>query len=113
MKKKTAPVSPVSTADLLSCLVSMQPGTQTFFHEERDGHWLAVNKDLPGLKRPKPRPRPALLTDDYYSRTAVMLRIERTIRGRDRAWRDWCCDPLSQAQFENGPPPIHWHFNGE
>jgi hypothetical protein len=75
------------------------------------------------VTKPKKSPKPttaeltacllAMSPGELYSRDQVFRLIERTVRNRDRAWRDWACDVLSQAEMPDGPKPIHFHFQGD
>jgi predicted DNA-binding transcriptional regulator AlpA len=102
--------TPVSTAELEACLFSVSPSGQGFFHSTRDRDWESVNAKTIGLKRPAKHKITALLTSEFFSRDQVFEIVERTIRSRDRAWREWALDPLVQVQQPDGPRPIHLHF---
>lgn len=110
MKKTPAPIS---TAELKACLFSVEPSGQQFFHAIRDRDWEAANAKTPGLKRPAKHKITALLSSEFFSREQLYIVVERTIRSRDRAWRDWALDPLAQSLQPEGPTPIHLHFNGD
>jgi hypothetical protein len=105
--------APVSTAELQACLFSLSPAGQEYFHATRDRHWEAANSKTLGLKRPAKHTITALLSSEFFSRDQLYVVVERTIRSRDRAWRDWALDPLAQSLQPEGPTPIHLRFNGE
>jgi hypothetical protein len=105
---------PPTTADLKACLISLSPGAIAHHAAARDRAWASLNDGLPGLKVPAPHSLAGSLTTfEFFSRDQVYALIERAIQGRDRTWRAWCVDVLSQAQCPDGPPSLHRHFNGE
>lgn len=106
MKKPT-------TAELTACLFSISPTGRAFFHEERDRSWIAANAKTANLKHPAKHKITELLRCELFERNQVYEIVERTIRSRDAAWRDWCVDPLVQIQMPDGPRPVHLRFNGE
>jgi hypothetical protein len=109
MKKPT----PVTTGELQACLFSVSPSGQEFFHATRDRVWEAANAKTSGLKRPAKHKITALLSSEFFSRDQLYVVVERTIRSRDRAWREWVLDPLAQSLQPEGPTPIHLYFSGE
>lgn len=103
MKKSTIP----TTADLTACVIELSPTGQEFFFALRDRDWFVTNANTAGLKRPEVKPITALLSSEFFSRDQMRAIVERTVQSRDRAWRAWVSDPLAQAQFVDGPVPIH------
>jgi hypothetical protein len=112
-KPVTKPTTEPTYAELKACLIGLSPGYAAHHAATRDRLWAALNDDLPGLRPPAPHSvAGSLTTFEFFSRDQVYQLLERAVAGRDRTWRTWCLDLLSQVQEPNGPPPIHLHFNG-